>query len=225
MKNKNKESDTFPTKKDLFYWLLITLIFIIVVSVWKTDDPGDLADQIALGGTFFSILLAVIAIIFSFVQSSNASIKTHRISEQISYLTQSIAELTRVKKNLEETVSEQRSVAEIVNNYLQGAKDGIENKALREMTEDVIARYQGNVKDLGRFEIDHLLWVENITKSNQYIVPIILELFKINSKLGLKEIQASLAQRNVNIGQGELVIVLHDMLSKGLISNKSIDFL
>lgn len=109
----HKKLKGFPEKKDLTYWLLILLIIISVVSTWRTDEPGKLADQLSLGGTFLSILLAVVAIIFSFIQSSSSSKQTERLVDKISRLMHIIEGLERVSKSLED--KNEKHIVEVAN--------------------------------------------------------------------------------------------------------------
>lgn len=90
----------FPDKKDLAYWILILIIIISFVATWRTDDPGKLADQLSLGGTLISILLAVVAIIFSFIQSSDSSRSTLEVLDRINAATNSLDTLERLNKEM-----------------------------------------------------------------------------------------------------------------------------
>jgi len=90
----------FPDKKDLAYWILILIIIISFVATWRTDDPGKLADQLSLGGTLLSVLLAVVAIVFSFIQSSDSTRSSSDVINKISEATQNIAVLHELYKEM-----------------------------------------------------------------------------------------------------------------------------
>ncbi|MCC5801843.1 hypothetical protein [Rossellomorea vietnamensis] len=102
MKKELKEE--FPDKKDLVYWLLMLIIFVSIVIAWRTKDPALLINQISLGSTFLSILLAVVAIFFSFVQSNQSSRESSETLRELSNITTQIVNLNSIKDDLSKVV-------------------------------------------------------------------------------------------------------------------------
>ncbi len=94
-----KKTNDFPSKKDLVYWILLLTIISIAVIVWLYNDPGKFNTQISLAGTLLSIALAVIAIIFSIIQSSNV--------EQLSSMAERVNELVASNNSLTQKLHEQ----------------------------------------------------------------------------------------------------------------------
>ncbi|KOY12740.1 hypothetical protein [Paenibacillus xylanivorans] len=116
---KDKKDERFPDKKDLTYWILILLILFTVVATWKTEDPGRLSAELALGGTILSILLGVVAIIFSFIQSSSSSRQSEKLIDRIAKMTSTVESLSRVSDSLENVNKQQIGKIENIENKLQ----------------------------------------------------------------------------------------------------------
>ncbi|MFJ7825262.1 hypothetical protein [Psychrobacillus sp. NPDC096623] len=120
----------FPTKKDMTYWILILIIILTVVSVWRTNDSSMLTNQLTLGGTLLSIFLAIIAIIFSFIQSSDTSSHNKEIIVKINELTQNMKYLNDLNSDTaDEIVKRKRNLKEI-DGILDELKLEIGNKNL-----------------------------------------------------------------------------------------------
>lgn len=56
-------------KKDFTYWIIILVLFIIGLATTKCAENDTILNYISFAGTITSILLALIAIIYSFVQN------------------------------------------------------------------------------------------------------------------------------------------------------------
>lgn len=153
---------SFPNMKDLTYWLLMLLIIISVISTWRTNDPGKLADQLSLGGTFLSILLAVVAIIFSFIQSSSSSQQTERLVDKISRLTHTIEGLERVSKSLED--KNENHIVEFANVFeeakdMRSAVDNI-GKSMENLLEEVKDKLKSNNNSL-ELDVEEINSIQN----------------------------------------------------------------
>ncbi|WP_213614366.1 hypothetical protein [Paenibacillus lactis] len=106
-----KKIGDFPTKKDLYYWILFLVFLLIALFVYKFDDPKYLTDQLSLGATIFSIFLAVIAILITFMQSNESSRQSAQMSKEINTQTQ---EIIRLSTRYEEILNKQSDVNEKV---------------------------------------------------------------------------------------------------------------
>lgn len=125
----------FPERKDMTYWILIIVVILVFVSVWKTEDSASLAGDLSLGGTLLSIFLAIIAIIFSFIQSSDANSHNKQMIGKIDSLITSlkylddlnnekIQEIEIKSSELDELKSMINDVAEEVKNVGQQESNG-----------------------------------------------------------------------------------------------------
>lgn len=129
---KVSEKKEFPEKKDLVYWILIILIFLSLTIAWRTRDPDLLISQISLGSTFLSILLAVVAIIFSFVQSNRSTMESRETLKELSNVTSQIISLNSIKDELSKVVSEYEKAIVTFNNKNEQVETTIgENKAIK----------------------------------------------------------------------------------------------
>lgn len=129
----------FPEKKDLVYWLLMLIIFISVIIAWRTRDPELLINQISLGSTFLSILLAVVAIFFSFVQSNQSSRESSETLKELSNITAQIVNLNNIKDDLSKVVSEYQSAIISYNSkskQFEGVEDETKAKKISEINQE-----------------------------------------------------------------------------------------
>ncbi|AKP75272.1 hypothetical protein AS52_00251 [Priestia megaterium Q3] len=95
----------FPNKRDFFYivgFLIITIIFIIS---GRLPHEADIVDYVGFAGTIVSILLAVVAIIYSFYQSStyeNVNSKLDNSAHKIEKATQELSDVSEIKGLIDE---------------------------------------------------------------------------------------------------------------------------
>lgn len=62
-------------KKDMGYWIVILVLVLIGVLTVKLGDNPDVIDYLGFGGTIASILLAVVALIYSFFRPPQVGIQ------------------------------------------------------------------------------------------------------------------------------------------------------
>lgn len=80
-------------KKDLIYWLIIVMVCVISHYTYKYKDSSELISHWSFGGTIVSIILAIIAIVYTFYdnftskssvqQLDNSSQKIKEITEKL----------------------------------------------------------------------------------------------------------------------------------------------
>ncbi|OMF17224.1 hypothetical protein BK131_04470 [Paenibacillus amylolyticus] len=123
-KDKAKEQRDFPEKKDLFYIIFFLVVVVVVLFVVKFEDPKFLVDQLSLGATLFSILLAVMAILISFIQSSESSKQSMQITKEISDQSGKIGTLSdQYAKFIEEQRKSSEETGEKVLETLEKSQD------------------------------------------------------------------------------------------------------
>ncbi|MDH5163931.1 hypothetical protein [Heyndrickxia oleronia] len=108
MEDKQGKSN-FPTKKDMAYWILILILFIIGSFTFYYGSKKDVISHIGFAGTIVSILLAVIAIIYSFYQSStyeNVNYKLDNSAQKIKNATDKLSNVSEIKSMLDTFQSE-----------------------------------------------------------------------------------------------------------------------
>lgn len=110
--------------KDFFYIILIiSILFILWVSA-DLSYREDVVDFVGFAGTVTSIILGVIAIIYSMIQSASAANSQKALDD-------SALELTSIVDELKEQINKSKSVSEcILDNYnnVVNTIEGLEGK-------------------------------------------------------------------------------------------------
>lgn len=207
----------FPTRKDLFYWLLISLLFTIVVSVWKTNNPGMLVDQISLGGTFLSILLAVVAIIFSFVQSNETSRSSFHIIERIGEVAESISALNGLKSELTQTIEYQKRTANEVAKGLEEMKNATDDSELKSKAEKGLIVWKEVQEKIRENEMNYDLSGGIYVRNSQHEKLILDELSK-RSPWDVNHLIDFLRYKDINYDKASLIGMLNEMNRRKLLS-------
>ncbi|SEB15825.1 hypothetical protein SAMN05421743_12150 [Thalassobacillus cyri] len=145
----------FPSKKDLVYWIFILIVFISVIVAWRTSNPETLLNQISLGSTFLSILLAVIAIFFSFIHSNESSRQSSDLLKEMNKVTNEIVSLNGLREDLlktvekyEKTIDEYTEKAEKLEDKNIDDTEDIKSikKEFKEAIENINSDYQSKLK-------------------------------------------------------------------------------
>lgn len=101
-----KESKEFPSKKDLVYWLIILIVVGSFAFAIVLVDPASSNAKLSLTSTVLSISLAIIAIIFSFVQSSDSSRNSLSLIERFNSVAEGLAIITSQKEIVKNETTE-----------------------------------------------------------------------------------------------------------------------
>jgi len=114
--------------KDLIYWLIIVVLFSLLSSdIGQYNDL--LLDNWAFAGTIVSIILAVIAILYTFDQSSTTVSSTKKLEESANRVEEVTKDLEG--SNINDTISEleqrlSRLIAEIQHSITENVSTNIE---------------------------------------------------------------------------------------------------
>lgn len=95
------------TKKDLGYWILILIGIIVTILTIKLADNATAVDYIGFAGTITSILLAVVALMYSFYQNNAYESTTQQLESSSKKIKKAVKELNQVSE-LKEIVNEVR---------------------------------------------------------------------------------------------------------------------
>ena len=90
MKKNKIDKREWIEKKDLFYWILIILLLWLLSSDYGKNNPLVL-DNWTFTGTIVSIILAILAIVYTYAQNSTTLMTTNKLSESA----EKIEEVTR----------------------------------------------------------------------------------------------------------------------------------
>ena len=118
----------FPNKRDFFYIVSFLIILMIGVVSGRLSDNANVVDYVGFAGTIVSILLAVIAIIYSFYQSSTYENSTQKLditANKIEQITNELSKVAEISGNLKETVDK---INNIVTNIEENLYEDINQK-------------------------------------------------------------------------------------------------
>lgn len=116
-------------KKDLVYWLLIILLIWLLSSDFGIKNPIVL-DNWNFTSTIVSIILAVLAIVYTFAQSSTTFYSTNKLEE-------SAKKIEEVSTKLEETSVD--TMFEKIDNHMKALEDKIGN--VTQSVDDSMAKH------------------------------------------------------------------------------------
>lgn len=101
------------TGKDLAYWIVILLCLVVYFSSVQLYQNEDFTKYISFAGTVTSIILGVIAIIYSFFQSYDNSRNKDEIQKVYNDIDESICELKDNVKELEKMSENINKISEV----------------------------------------------------------------------------------------------------------------
>lgn len=103
MKRTDKE---LITKKDLFYWIVFLLIAILFILTIKLSPKTQVVEYFSFGGTLASILLATVAMIYSFYQNFSMQSSSERLNDSVNKIEKSLGSLDEFDAGLNKITSE-----------------------------------------------------------------------------------------------------------------------
>lgn len=213
----------FPTKKDMTYWILMIVLLLTVVSVWKTNDPESLTNQLSLGGTLLSIFLAIIAIIFSFIQSSDTNSHNKEMIGKMDALTNSLKyldelndeksqEIATKSTELDEIKSLLESVAIEVNNVRKQTQNDQMNS---ENLNNLVQKIEESQKKYSNSNLSFEIKVFNPDTLYDFLV----ENYKKRTYIRLKTIATKFNEtNNMKISESDIMKVIGKLENEGKVS-------
>ena len=128
------------SKKDLLYGFVIVdmTILLIAVGVWKFHTSREVIDQISVGSAFTTILLAVVAIVYSYIQAYEASAQNRMVQEALIKISEKVDEFGKMKEELitlrHDTRSYNEHILESLNRFVKEASEHVDSifEVLRE---------------------------------------------------------------------------------------------
>ncbi|MBU8690940.1 hypothetical protein KM918_27020 [Priestia megaterium] len=135
-----EKNDKFPTRKDMTYWIIILILFMVGSFTVYYGSNKDMVSHIGFGGTIVSILLAVIAIIYSFYQSSTYESTTYKLdtsAQKIEEATKQLSDVSEIKtvlesfkgevKEINESIIDLKGISNNIGNGVNSMKESFEN--------------------------------------------------------------------------------------------------
>ncbi|XDD41653.1 hypothetical protein AB3N58_10050 [Leptospira sp. WS60.C2] len=105
------EKDDLITRKDLFYWLIFSIGLIIILISNEYNKDTNIVNYVGFAGTLISIILAVVAIIYSFFQNHTYS----NINNQLNNTSENLVKLVGLLNST--SIDYHKKNEEIINNY------------------------------------------------------------------------------------------------------------
>lgn len=110
------------TKKDMAYWFVMLVIFIIFWLSSYLYNDSKLVEYISFSGTIVSIILGIVAIIFSYFQNFTSSNTSEKLLETSNSLVSSLSSLDEYNENIGKYQNDIANIIESLNtltNYME----------------------------------------------------------------------------------------------------------
>lgn len=107
--------NSITTKKDLFYWVLGLAIYSYFITTKQLSKSKELVDYIGFAATILSIVLAIIAIIYSFIQTlttDGAIEKLDKSAKRIEKITDGFMTIQELPNKIDSSVNKLVDISE-----------------------------------------------------------------------------------------------------------------
>jgi len=148
------KQNKFPDRKDMTYWLIVMVMLLIFTFVLNQNNPTLVNSKLSLLGTLTSIALAIIAIIFSFIQSNSSSNQLREVAMQTSKIVSNLSEVTRNITSLEEVKEAIEEYNEVSLNKVSQIESML-NKISTDISESTTENFR-EIKDRALKEIKQI---------------------------------------------------------------------
>lgn len=155
------------TMKDLVYWIIMLILLNIFIITGRLSDNTTVLSYISFSGTLISIILAVIAIIYSYFQSSSFENMKTKLDDSVEKIQSATNDLESISQLSELTNKVSDSICNFehnISNSLQGIEKYIDelsfaiDTGISNLSQEVggkvsnvhssIEEYNRNIKDL-----------------------------------------------------------------------------
>ncbi|MEF7438282.1 hypothetical protein V4V36_13550 [Paenibacillus lautus] len=222
-KNTKSKNEKF-TKKDIIFGFMIfyLITIIILVFMWRAGDNQELINQISLGGSISSILLALVAIIYAYFQTNESSQQNTLVQQTLLKITEKVETIGLVRQEMEmffqnhstkndEIHKNIEAIRSSINQIYQ-ASEGASPEEIQKtlMQHKPIIDQQFSLLEDKVYKLDDPLEVEaaNIINFN----------FVIDQMFSFWDISSQLSKQNLKFNPNKLKMVLQSLADKGLIA-------
>ncbi|MED4782700.1 hypothetical protein [Brevibacillus choshinensis] len=165
------------TKKDLYYIITILISIVIAVLTIRLGDNQNVINYFGFAGTLVSIILAIVALIYAFYQSStyeSTSSKLDSSAKKIEEATQhleKVNELNEVTATLKETYNLISSRVQQVQEVIYTIDKGVEEFAItiQNNLDTIVQTVETKINNVN--ENVHLTKIDIISKLNEKLPP------------------------------------------------------
>lgn len=185
---------SFPNNRDFFYIVGFLSIAIIFIITGRLSDNINVVNYIGFAGTIVSMLLAVIAIIYSFYQSStyaNSTQKLDMTANKIEEITEELSEVAEIGGNISYLKEMVDKISDIVTNIETNLNlyEEIDKKP-SSMGMDNVTSSSVKVDNANDFDYDKEYFekvVSNLTVLAAILIVWIQKCYKLNVNFNIKD--------------------------------------
>lgn len=107
----------FIETKDLLYWLLFIIIFSVLNFTYSYKNQTDIISHWSFAGTIISIILAIIAILFTLYQTVSGDLSSQKINQAV----ETLENLTNIidTKSLQDSAENMKKASVLLENHVE----------------------------------------------------------------------------------------------------------
>lgn len=195
------------TKKDLIYVMLLIITLLIISLLRGQLNSSEVVNVISIGAGLTSIFLAMAAIVYSFIQSSEASRQNHSVQEALNKITDKVEEVALIKQELqsfrEDSRQNTQSIVQLLNlvGELKEIAAPISNskpEELNSVVEKQMPLFNRKIKEIEEtvYTLEGVLEQEVVNYINNHVA--------INQTFKIYSVMQYLRANNVEYSFGEL---------------------
>lgn len=221
------------SKKDLIYGFIIVdlTILLLAVAVWKFHTSREVIDQISLGSALTTILLAVVAMVYSYIQTLEASAQNRMVQQALGKISEKVDEFGKMKEELitlrQDTRTYNEHILESLNRFVEEGADHIDSifKVLRErglevpeeVEKDIAAAYRDKFNS--ELAVIRSRFIESQEKQlTRELIALVQNNLQSGYEVTLLELVDLLVYKGVEFEGKELIEALTSLEQLGLLS-------
>lgn len=212
------------TKKDIIFGFIIFYLvtIIVLVFIWRAGDNQELINQISLGASISSILLALVAIIYAYFQTNNSSQQNTLVQQTLLKITEKVETIGLVRQEMEMFFQNHTTKNDEMYKNIEAIRSSIDQiyKASEEASPEEIQKTLMEQKPI--IDKQFSLLEEKVYKLNDPLEVETANIINFNIKtdqlFSFWDISSQLSKQNFKFSPNQLKIALHSLADKGLIA-------
>ena len=164
---KTNEGSIFPTKKDYFYTVTIFIIVMICFASHIVVDIGAVNGKLSFAGTVTSIILSVIAIVYTLVESVRGTGTLEKTSESADKISDALVDLKELLGSLQQSSSDISEVEKLISDINNVKELVVKQETKIDLIRNKIdeSRFvDESSKEAGSLDIDRAEMINRLTK-------------------------------------------------------------
>lgn len=134
-------------KKISMYWVVVSILIIaiILVATWRGGDSQVLVNQISFAVGIASIFLAIVAMIYSFIQAEQSSRQNTTVQSALEKIVDKIEEFANLKSDIELIRKDSSDILSHIQGQLSNNMDTVINSGISEETKEELEKLKQNM--------------------------------------------------------------------------------